>query len=254
MGALARLATLIALPIVAALVAVSVGSSLSQIEAGVDCRLISPTPTATGTPHPTPPWMPFFSAAFCNDTGVSVSDLHIRLVYPAANDEPISVLGCPEPSYSYTGPDTGHYTAIHINWGEPCVLSGDSVYAYFATDCFTPAPGCWEPRIDCFYWTITGTLVPYVSPAVNWNRCSSPFPISPRPTPSPSPTPTPSPSPASTTPVLTPSSFVSTIITPASLPQSGGTPAAHELPWLWAIAGLAVTAASFVLAKRSLSR
>jgi hypothetical protein len=154
-----------------------------------DCRAFTGTPTVTSAPQPTPPWIPFYSILICNDTATAASDLHLFLDHPAANYDPAaSVSGCPYPAYTHSGADPPYYTVIDINYGTPCIDPGDQVYVFLDAHCVTPQPGCGVPRVNCFYWTLSGQPAPSVSPAVlNPNRCQNPQPV---PTPEPQ-TPTP---------------------------------------------------------------
>ncbi len=151
----------------------SAGGSFSS-----DCTTYSPTPTVTATPTPTPPWEPYARVPICNDTGQAVSDLHVRLVHPAANEDPIgaNAPGCPEPAYFYGG-SASSYSSISIDWGTPCVHPGEMVTLYFFAGCTTPEPGCSPPNVDCFYWTLDGGPVPAASPAPNPRTCEGPSPI-----------------------------------------------------------------------------
>ncbi len=169
-----------------------------------DCRTISPTPTITATPTPPAPWEPYAWVPICNDTGQAVSDLHVRLVRSADNEDPIgaNAPGCPEPAYFYDSSPS--YTTIDIDWGTHCVQPGEMVTLYFYAGCTTPEPGCSPPHASCYYWTADGAPVPSASPAVNPWRCADPSPIAtatPQPT---GPCPSRGPPPPDTPPAVTP--------------------------------------------------
>jgi hypothetical protein len=155
----------------------------------VDCRLVTGTPTTTATPSPTPPFTPYISTTFCNDTANVASDLHVVLSRPTSDDLPATVNpdGCPDPSYSMTGVDgEGNYT-VDVHWDTACVDPGESVHLTMLAPCSTPEPGCDLPWVDCFNWQVTGLNVPSVSPAANPGTCE-PSLVTPTPTPTPLPT------------------------------------------------------------------
>ena len=179
--------------------------------AGFDCRNVTYGPTSTGTPWPTPPFTPYAQLNLCNDTGQAVNDLHIVLGREARNLAPVSanVPGCPEPGYTYSSGGSP-YDRVDIVWQTACIDPGDAVGVYFQANCSTPEPGCYEPYISCFYWTLDGDAVPSASPAINPATCTQPA----------SPTPTPAPCPARDTPPVT------AVPTPYAMPPQpipGGT-------------------------------
>ena len=141
------------------------------------CMTYTATPTASPTPWPSPPWTPYAYVPICNDTGQAVSDLHVRLIRSAANEDPIgaNAPGCPEPAYFFDSSPS--YTTIDIDWGTPCVQPGEMITLYFYAGCTTPEPGCSPPHASCFYWTLDGAPVPSASPAVNPPTCANASPI-----------------------------------------------------------------------------
>jgi hypothetical protein len=249
--------------LVALTVAVLLGGSAASrpAAAGLDCRDISPTPTATGTPQPTPPWVPVDSKYVCNDAGVVANDLHVLLRHAANNTQPLALNppGCGEPTFRFFGDEAPAYKIVNVVWSEPCVDPGERALVGFVADCTTPEPGCSMPEIECFYWTLEGTLAPRETFAVNPWECGTPLPTAPPVTPSPTPSPTPTPSPSPTaTPTLsaTQSSSVSATaspsLTPAALPQTGDAPGeGMAVGWLLISLGAALlTCASFWIARR----
>lgn len=191
-----------------------------------DCTTITPTPTASPTPTPTPPWGPYAYVPICNDAGQDVSDLHVRLVRPATNPDPVgaNAPNCPEPAYSYDGSPSS-YTSISIDWGTPCVDPGEMVTLYFFAGCATPAEGCSAPNASCSYWTLDGAPAPAASPAVNPPACANPSPVptgTPQPTgpcpPRETPPVTYAPTPAPSTPTPTPGPTSRDMIITATIP------------------------------------
>lgn len=183
-----------------ALIALSyAGSSGEKTSAGsfVDCRTVSATPTATGTPWPTPPFRPYESRTICNDTAQVADDLHIELARPAGNENFLSANppGCGTPLVQLTDSATD-YTQIDMQWPEPCVDPGEAIGLRFEATCETPEQFCIEPKVSCFYWTLDGVPVPSETPAIqhpnNPPTCDLSETATPTPTPSPSPTPGPS--------------------------------------------------------------
>lgn len=184
----------------AILVALSaLASSSEPTSAGFgpnDCRGRDWGPTATGTPWPTPPFTPYYTVDLCNDTASVADDLHITLSREAGNSAFFTdPLDCGEPTVALMDSPAA-YTEVDIEWPEPCVSPGETVYLRFDATCSTPEPGCYQPIISCYNWTLAGTPLPSESwaPLNPGGLCENPT-ESPSPTASPSPTPTRTPGP-----------------------------------------------------------
>jgi len=97
------------------------------------------------SPSPTPP-VDVTVWSFLNDTGEAASGLHARYSWPFSARLVENAPGCPQPSLSPPGSNDGNF--FELDWGVPCVDSGESVEVEITS----------EPPADriCFYWSIFG--------------------------------------------------------------------------------------------------